>query len=238
LVDAVYRTDPRDTRAFRVTQRNNDAGRFRAAKRHSRRVRLLRVGLPVAAVIACGLLALVSWFNPLRMMAKLPISVGDVIVSGTKIKMENPKLSGFTRDKRRYDITAGAAAQDLTTPGMIELHDISAVFEMQDKTTTKLVARDGMLDTKNDRLTLENDIVVTTSKGEEGYLEQAIVDTKSGNVVSEKPVRLKLTNGTVKGNRFELINSGEIVRFERGVVANMKFDNPNSKPSMTSAATP
>jgi lipopolysaccharide export system protein LptC len=240
-MSAAYGTEPRDTRAFRATHRSNGAGRFRAAKRHSRRVRLLRVGLPVVAVIACVLLALVSWFNPLRMLAaRLPISVGDVIVSGTKIKMENPKLSGFTRDKRRYDIVAGAAAQDLTQPGMIELQDITAVFEMQDKTTTKLVARDGMLDTKNDRLTLEHDIVVITSKGEEGYFEQAVVDTKNGNVVSEKPVRMKLTNGTVKGNRFELKNSGEIVRFEKGVVAHMKFENPNPnpKPAQTSAATP
>jgi len=241
LVDAAYGTEPRDARAFRATQRSDGAGRFRAAKRHSRRVRLLRIGLPIAAVLACSVLALVSWFNPLRMLAaRLPISVGDVIVSGTKIKMENPKLSGFTRDKRRYDITAGAAAQDLTTPGIIELHDITAVFEMQDKTTTKLVARDGVLDTKNDKLTLERDIVITTSKGEEGYFEQAFVDTKSGNVVSEKPVRVKLTSGTIKGNRFELQNSGEVVRFEKGVIANMKFENPapNSKTSQTTAATP
>ena len=234
-MSAAYGTEPRDTRAFRATQRSNDAQRFRAAKRHSRRVRLLRVGLPLAAVIACALLALISWFNPLRMLAKLPISVGDVIVSGTKIKMENPKLSGFTRDKRRYDIAAGAAAQDLTQPGMIELHDISAIFEMQNKTTMKLVARDGTLDTKNDRLTLERDIVITSSKGEEGYLEQAFIDTKHGNVVSEKPVRLKLINGTVNGNRFELTNSGEVVRFENGVVAHVKFDNP-PKQSKKSAA--
>jgi Uncharacterized protein conserved in bacteria len=237
-MSAAYGTEPRDSRAFRATHRGNDARRFRAAKRHSRRVRLLRIGLPTAAIVACALLAFISWFNPLRMLvAKLPISVGDVIVSGTKIKMENPKLSGFTRDKRRYDITAGAASQDLTQPGMIELHDINAVFEMQDKTTMKLVARDGVLETKNDRLTLEHDIVVISSNGEEGYFEQAVVDTKNGNVVSEKPVRMKLPNGTVKGNRFELTNSGEIVRFEKGVVAHMKLDNP-PKPAKTSAATP
>lgn len=226
-MSAAYGTEPRDTRAFQATERRSDARRFRAAQRHSRRVRLLRIGLPAAAVIFCAVLALVSWFNPLRIvLGKLPISVGDVIVSGTKIKMENPKLSGFTRDRRRYDVVAGGAAQDLTKPGLIELHDINATFEMQDGSTMKLVARDGMLDTKNDKLMLEHEIVVTTSKGEEGYFEEAFVDTKSGNVVSEKPMRAKLTNGTVRGNRFELKNSGEIVFFDKGVVANMKFDNP------------
>lgn len=201
--------------------------------RHSRRVRLLRVGLPTAAVLGVVVLGLVTWFNPLRLLPKLPISIGNVVVSGTKIKMENPKLSGFTRDKRRYDIAAGAAAQDLTQPGMIELQDINAVFEMQNQNTMKVVAAGGSLDTKNEKLTLERDIVITTTKGEEAYLEQAVVDTKSGNVVSEKPVRIKMSNGTVKGNRLELTNSGEIIRFDNGVIANLKFDTP--KPP---AATP
>src|SRR4051812_2671583 len=121
-MSAAYGTEPRRTRAFQASQRSNHALRFRTALRHSRRVRWLRIGLPVAFVAGCLAIALASWFNPLRMLAKLPISVGDVIVSGTTIKMENPKLSGFTRDKRRYDITAGAAAQDLLRPGIIDLH--------------------------------------------------------------------------------------------------------------------
>jgi lipopolysaccharide export system protein LptC len=184
-------------------------------------------------VLGCLAVALASWFNPLRILTSLPISIGDVIVSGTKIKMENPKLSGFTRDSRRYDVTAGAASQDLTRPGMIELHDISAALEMQEKSMMRLVAQDGMFDTKKEQLTLENNIVVTSSNGYEGYLDEAVIDTKNGNVVSEKPVRLKMLNGTVKGNRFELTNSGDVIRFDNGVVVNMKLDNAAGRPPAT-----
>jgi lipopolysaccharide export system protein LptC len=177
----------------------------------------------------------VSWLNPLgSMLARLPISFGDVIVSGSKIKMENPKLSGFSRDKRRYDIAAGAAAQDLTQPGVIELQDINALFEMKDNTTTKLVSQAGVFDTKKDQLTLQRNIVVTFSNGDEGYFEELVIDTKSNNAVSEKPVHLKMRDGTIKGNRFQIINSGELVRFEKGVVANIKMQS--SKPQ--AATTP
>ena len=226
---AAYGSEPKETRAFRASQRGDSARRFRDAVRHSRRVRLLRVGLPVAALLGCILLALVSWFNPLRMLTHLPISIGDVVVSGSKIKMENPKLSGFTRDSRRYDITAGAAAQDLTRPGVIELQDINALMEMREKTTMKLVAQGGVFDTKKEQLTLEHNIVVTSSNGYEGYLDIAVIDTKNGNVVSEKPVQLKMRNGTVKGNRFELMNSGDVIRFENGVVVNMKLDESSNR---------
>ena len=232
-MSAAFGTEPRETRAFRASHRSDHARRFRAAARHSRLVRLLRIGLPVAAILGCVVLAAISWFNPLRMLTRLPISIGDVVVSGTKIKMENPKLSGFTRDSRRYDVAAGAAAQDLTRPGVIELQEISAMLEMQEKNPLRLVAQSGLFDTKKEQLTLDRDIVVTASNGYEGYLEEAVIDTKNGNVVSEKPVQLKMLNGTVKGNRFELLNSGDVIRFDKGVVVNMKLESGSSRPAAT-----
>jgi len=224
-MSAAYGDEPRGTRAFRASQRGDQARRFRAAARHSRRVRWLRRSLPALTLFGCLVLALVSWFNPLRMLSRLPISFGDVVVSGTKIKMENPKLSGFTRDQRRYDVTAGYAAQDVTRPGVIELQDINALLEMQDKATMRLVAQSGLFDTKKESLKLEHNIVVSSSTGYEGFLEEAVIDAKNGNVVSEKPVRMNTRDGTVKGNRFEMINSGAVIRFEKGVIVNLKMDN-------------
>ena len=78
---------------------------------------------------------------------------------------------------------------------------------------------------------LDTDIVVTSSSGYEGYLQEATIDTKNGNVVSEKPVRLKMTNGTVNGNRFELTNSGDVIRFENGVVVNLNPEGASNRPA-------
>jgi lipopolysaccharide export system protein LptC len=222
-MSAAYGSDGGEARAFTANQRGDDARRFRAAARHSRRVRWLRIGIPLALLIGGLILALVTWLNPLRLLARLPISVGDVVVSGTKIKMENPKLSGFTRDSRHYSFTAGSAAQDLTHPGVIELQQIDATVEMGDKSPVKLSARSGVFDTKKELLTLEKNIVVT-SPNYEGYLEQAAIDTRTGDVTSEKPVSLKMLNGTVQANRFELVQGGNLIRFDSGVVVNMRLE--------------
>jgi len=222
-MSAAYESDRGNTRAFKASDRGDNAPRFRAAARHSRRVRWLRIGIPIAMIIGALVLVLVSWLNPLRILSHLPISIGDVVVSGTKIKMENPKLSGFTRDSRRYDVSAEAAAQDLTRPGIIELQDITAVVEMEENSTMKLSAMIGLFDTKKEMLTLQRDIVVAASNYE-GYLEEATIDTRTGNVVSEKPVKLKMLNGTVDANRFELSQNGEIIRFDKGVVVNLKLE--------------
>ena len=224
---AADQTDERATRAFQATERGDMARRFRAAARHSRRVRMLRVALPLAVLIGAAGVALASWFNPLRILARLPISIGDVVVSGTKIKMENPKLSGFTRDSRRYDLSAGAAAQDITKPGIIELQDINASMEMEDKTSMKLTALTGLFNTKTEILTLDRDIVVT-SGNYEGHLIEAVVNTQTGDVVSEKPVKVRMLNGTVIANRFEIVKAGELIRFDKGVVVNMRLNESST----------
>jgi lipopolysaccharide export system protein LptC len=230
-----YGNDEGEGRGFRITQRGDSARRFRSAKRHSRHVRLLRIAIPLTVVLGGVFFILSTWFNPLRMLSKLPLSIGDVVISGTKIKMENPKMSGFTRDAHRYDLTAGAAAQDLTRPGIIELQEVNATVEMDEDGLMKLTAATGFFDTKSEVLTLHRNIVVTSTNGYEGHLDEAVIDVHTGNVVSEKPVTLLTQNGTVKSNRFEVVQAGNLIRFDKGVVVNMPGRTaaaPGGKPTV------
>ena len=69
--------------------------RFAVAARHSRRVRILRKAVPAAVLVALLVIALASIFNPFRILAKLPLEVDNLVVSGTRITMESPHLAGF-----------------------------------------------------------------------------------------------------------------------------------------------
>ena len=128
---------------------------FRAARRHSRVVRILRVAIPLAVALGFTGIFLVVYFNPLRMLAKLPVDIGNLVVAGTKITMENPHLSGFTRDARAYELSADAAKQDLKKPDMIELRNIHAKVQMQDKSTMELSAAAGIYDSKGETIKLD-----------------------------------------------------------------------------------
>jgi lipopolysaccharide export system protein LptC len=191
---------------------------FRAAVRHSRHVRIMRLGIPAAVVLVVvgGIMATLVQ-GPLRALAKLPVDVGSLVVSGTKIMMQQPRLSGFTRDNRRYDLTAQAAGQDLTKPDLVELHGIQAIMEMQDQAVYETTAKTGLYDTKSELLTLNTNIVVTSSSGYQALLSEAFVDIKAGKIVSEKPVEVKTDAWIVNANRMEIVDSGNLMRFERGV---------------------
>jgi lipopolysaccharide export system protein LptC len=207
------RTDPQTAHAYWTMSRGDSARAFRSARRHSRMVRALRIAIPIAVVVGLIGISLVTYFNPLRMLAKLPINMNDLVVSGTKITMEQPRMSGFTRDGRAYEFTAVAAAQDLTKPDIIELRDIHAKLQMQDKSVMDMSADTGIYNTKLETLKLERNIVLASSNGNKGRLSEAMIDVRKGNVVSDHPVELEFLQGTLNANRLEVIDSGDLVRF-------------------------
>jgi lipopolysaccharide export system protein LptC len=191
------------------------------AARHSRRVRFLRITIPAVIVLALGTTWFVSWLDPMKMLVRLPIDAGKLVISGTKITMEAPKLTGYTRDQRWYELTAAAAAQDITKPDFVELREVRAKVQSEDKSTMFLSAKDGTFDRKTNVLTLNNDISLKSSTGYEIRLNEAVVDTASGEIVSNKPVEVLSQQGTIKAERLEVLKSGEVVRFTVNVTMNL-----------------
>src|ERR1700675_1215979 len=132
------RTNPETAHTYWTTSRGDAERAFRAARRHSRLVRILRIAVPTTVALALVVITLITYLNPLRMLAKLPINIDNLVVSGTKVTMEQPRLSGFTSDARAYELTADTAAQDMTKPDLVELRNIRAKVDMQDKSTIEM----------------------------------------------------------------------------------------------------
>ena len=202
--------------------------RFAAAARHSRMVRVLRVAVPAAVLLAMAGIVAISVFNPFRIngLPKLPVDISNLVVSGTKITMETPHLAGFSTDQRPYELWAKAAIQDLADPDHVELQTLRAKVMMEDKSTVTMDARTGFFDSKQQMLDLRKDIFLQSSTGYEARLSQAYVDINKGTVTSDEHVDVKLLNGTLTADRLRIINSGEIVRFEGNVVMNLIMESP------------
>jgi lipopolysaccharide export system protein LptC len=225
------RSDPEATRAYWTLSRRDADRAFRAARRHSRLVRILRITVPVTVVIGLIIVTLITYFNPLRMLAKLPINIDNLVVSGTKVTMEQPRLAGFTSDARAYELTADTAAQDMTRPDIVELRNIRAKVELQDKTSMEMTAVSGIYDAKGETLKLDREILLRSSTGYQGRLSEALIDIRKGNVVSEHPVEVKMLQGTLNANRLDILDSGDLVRFHGGVVMDMMLNqSPPAKP--------
>lgn len=228
------RTDPQTARSYWTMSRGDSERAFRTARRHSRTIRILRVAVPSAVVVVTVVIVMMTYFNPLRMFGKLPVDIGHLVVSGTKITMEQPHLSGFTNDARAYEFTAAAAAQDMTKPDIIELHNIRAKMQMQDKSSVQMTALSGVYDSKGETLKLNHDIRLSSSNGYRGKLSEATVDVRKGNVASDHPVRIEMLQGTLDANRLRIVDQGDLIRFEGGVHMDMLL-NDAAKPAQQQA---
>ena len=198
--------------ALSADSRNGFERSYRAALRHSRYVRWLRICVP--AGIAALLLTVIgiNYMPPIGGF-RLPGELGKLVIHGTRITMQQPRLAGYTVDSRAYEFSADAAGQDITKPNLVELHQLHAKMELQDSSTVEMSALSGVYDAKTEMLTLREDIQLVSSTGYEGRLIEAVIDVRKGNLVSDKPVSVKMLDGFLNAKRLDIVDRGSVVRF-------------------------
>ncbi|WP_439407507.1 LPS export ABC transporter periplasmic protein LptC [Bradyrhizobium sp. DASA03076] len=214
------------------------AAKFASAARHSRLVRILRIAVPVTVAASLAAIVLVSTLlNPFQIPIKL--DSGNLVVTGTKITMESPHLSGFTPDQRPYELWAKTATQDITDPDHVDLNDLRARVLMEDQSTVFLDARTGRFDNKQQQLDLHKDVFVRTSTGYEARLNSAFVDMNKGTVSSDEHVDVKLTNGTLTADKLRITEGGDVIRFEGNVVMHLdKISTDDAAPAPVAQPVP
>ncbi len=197
---------------YQAQSRRDSARIYRRALRHSRHVRLLRIGL----IVMLGLVlvgTVIENYLPSVGGLHLPAELSGLVINGTKITMQEPRMTGYTGDNRAYEFRASAAAQDITKPDLVQLEQIRAKMAMADKSIVHLWADNGIYNTKGDMLTLNDHIRLVSTTGYEARLSQALVDMRQGNVVSDTPVWVKLLNGDLNAKHLEIVDKGDVVRF-------------------------
>jgi lipopolysaccharide export system protein LptC len=202
---------------------------FGVAVRHSRRVNFLRKALPIAGGAGLLFVILWTWIDPLRFASGLPIDVGHISISGTKLTMDAPKLKGFSRDGRPYTVTAESAAQDLTKANVIELSKIVGEFDLGGRGNMVLNAKSGIYDGKTEQMKLFDGIEFHSTEGHSGQLSEAFIEPRKGHLVTENPIDLFFTEGSLHGNRMEVFDQGKIIVFEGGVTMVLRMKESSAK---------
>lgn len=196
---------------------------FHSAKRHSRRVRLLRWLLPAAALSGLAVILFFVWFDPLRIYRDLPVEFGRIAISDNKLTIEAPKLTGFTQDRRPYWVTAAEATQDLGAPNRIELAGITGQVELSDGGQTRLSAGNGVYDMKTGTLLLSNGIEIGATGGYKVEMNDALLHVRAGRIATNRPVNAAFPDGSLSAARLEIFDHGERVMFSGGVSVSFKI---------------
>lgn len=189
-----------------------DAATYRAAIHHTRFIQFLRFAIPFGSLLTMIAIAVIAIFDPFGRLPK-GVSIGAVNFNGSQITMELPKLTGFRKDLRPYEVTASAARQDIRNPSVIDLSELKARIGMGAQGTALLVAQQGIYDTAKETLKLSGDVRVRTSDGIELTMKSAFAEFKTGAINSKEPVEVQLHDGTIHANGIEIADGGQEIIF-------------------------
>jgi lipopolysaccharide export system protein LptC len=193
---------------------------FRAAKRHSVRVKAVRLLLPLAAVCTAGLYLLPSKFEIETKAGKA--SIDEFQVSGEGLKMVNPRIQGVHEKHGVYDIRADHATQQVTNPELITLNTITAELTSKDGQKTVLTAPSGLFQSKKEELLFDNGLTIGGNRGYAGKLKKATAFFQSNKLITTEPVDLAYGDSTIQAQSMTLFSSEGRAIFEGNVKVHLE----------------
>jgi len=193
---------------------NTRAEAFGRAERHSRRVRRLKVVLPLLAVL---MVAGFVGYSFISTPAAGTIQTEGTVFEEGKLVMNSPKLEGFTKDGRPYSVNATRAVQDFDKQDIINLDGIDAKMPVEVDNWAKVEAVSGVYDRAANTLDVPTDILVTTTDGLVAKLQSAFLDINNGSLKSTTPVDIQSHGSRVTAGSMAVLDNGKRVVFETRV---------------------
>lgn len=212
-MDDAVTTNAREADVFRRNERGAEA--FANAARHSRKVRALKVILPVAAISLSLLFVGYTYFPQ---FGTSDVAIIDTKIDSGELVMANPTLDGFTGSNQPYSVTAKRARQPVGEPlGSFSLEEISATVPFGDTDSAAITAGGGNLNRQNNRLILDQLISIETTSGMRAQLKSAEIDLATKTVQTNEPVKIEMNGVQIYADRFETADGGKKLIFNGGV---------------------
>ena len=201
--------------ASQGSARTHKARRFARAASHSARVRLLRRLVPAVAAAALVGVAAVMVLSRL-MLPGVEVDLASSAIVDGKLVIADPRLEGFTPDRRAYRVAARSATQAIGEDPLT-LRMLSADMELEDGTTAFLSADSGVFDPSANRLTLGENAVLETTDGVRAHFSGAEIDLDAGTFVTRSKVRVSRPGTRIVAGSLAVEGSGRRMVFENSV---------------------
>lgn len=187
---------------------------FRKARRHSSLVRMLKLGLPAAAMAMVVAFVARSWVPT---VTPAGVEIGGAAIEGGRLVMADPKLEGFTSENRRYRMTAERAIQDIGSADRVDLEGIKARLPFDGSNWIHVKAPTGTFDRAANTLDLEDDLTFRTDTGITALLKSAKVDISAGNLDTPDPVDITMEGTHIVADSLSVRDKGAVMVFRNRV---------------------
>jgi lipopolysaccharide export system protein LptC len=184
---------------------------LRRWRRRSRRVRLARVVLPVAMIaILASVGSQVVWRS---------VTAGDRRPAENKaqIRMITPRFYGQSSDGRPFIITARSAVRDEADLKRVFLDAPTLTLGVGSPAPTRSTADRGIYREDTLKLQLFGNVRMDDGAGYRFASNEAMVDTRTGNITGETTLQGEGPTGQVQSNAYSVYDKGDRIIFRGGV---------------------
>jgi len=205
------------------------------ARRHTARVARLRRWIVWGAGSIVGLVLLGVGFHSLRF---LPMDLGfaRIALNGTRITIETPRLVGYRKDGRPYEIKARVGVQDIKAPDKFELEGLDVRIAESGDNAINMFAEKGFYDAKRERADLSGGVRINDDRNFDMRLDSAAMDFKASMMTSDKPVTLKFLGGEVAAKTVEFAQKERHATFAGEVKTVLYGEKEEGAPDKTAQA--
>ncbi len=199
--------------------------RFADAERHRRRVKRLKIALPLLAT-ACVAAVFVSLVVNRR--PNVTLTGGET----PAIEMTSPELKGIGENGKPYEVKAAQATQ--TREGIVRLTAVQARIELDDGVML-IDAASGGIAPETGKGDVEGGVVIDLGGQYRFETSRADIDMKAGVVTGDQNVRVTGPMGVVEAPGFRVEKSIRRVTFTGAVRSVL---NPGEQPQPDSETAP
>jgi lipopolysaccharide export system protein LptC len=136
------------------------------------------------------------------------------VVSGSQ-----SHINGIDRDNQPYEISALKGVQDPSSASLVHLETVTGVFHRPDNKQVNLNSKTALYDSKTKAMTLSGDVVFEEPGRYRAQMQNAAVNLDDKSLVSQSPVMVVISAGTVQADSLEIIENGKRALFKGHVKA-------------------
>ncbi|MGD1923440.1 MAG: LPS export ABC transporter periplasmic protein LptC [Paracoccaceae bacterium] len=191
---------------MRVKATNFHKARQNAQVRsYSRMVQLMKFALPAAAV---ALVALIFLTGRERFLPTEAENLVNAAALGAGLRLENPRFAGVTSDGDPFVVTALSALPDGAKPDQVDLEAPKAELRLANGMVLNVESNAGEMLRASEHLTLEGDVVLTTSDGYRAETDRALIDLAERTADLPGAITATGPRGSIRADSLEIRQTG------------------------------
>ncbi|WP_407965516.1 LPS export ABC transporter periplasmic protein LptC [Bartonella sp. C271] len=182
---------------------------------HSHQVRLLKICLPLLALIIALIFCWFTFFSIFVSFDKVLLNHEEEEIA--QLTMLNPRLEGYTNFHKPYRIKAEKAFQDRKFSGIIGLKNITAEVPTEGRGQIFIDAQGGVYDNIKSHLKLDEPFTVTTQDGIIAKFTTAKIDLSKSQFNTDQPLNIQSAGFHLMANALQIYEKEQVMYFQKGV---------------------